>query len=99
MFFWSSDQRLRVKLDDWNSGAFLAIPLNITDDDGPVGFVSRLRDYIFARDLFYETTPVRGDSFFGRKQLLQNLKDDIEQRRVSGLFGLRKAGKQVYLPN
>ncbi len=56
-----------------------------------------LRDHIYARDLFYESTPVHGDRFFGRRQLLRSLHDDIKNQRVVGLFGLRKAGKTSVL--
>ena len=65
--------------------------------DGPLPFISLLRDYIFSRDLFYETTPVQGERFFGRRQLLQSLREDIRNQRVAGLFGLRKAGKTSVL--
>ena len=94
IFFYSPDVRLREKLDDWSSGNFRAIPLSLSSEEGGLEFVSLLRDYIFSRDLFYETTPVRGDRFFGRKPLLQGMRDDIRNQRVVGLFGLRKAGWQ-----
>ncbi len=97
MMFWAPDPRLREKLDDWSSGRFLAIPLTPQEDLGAVGLVALMRDYIFTRDLFYETTPVRGDRFFGRRQLLQALRDDIRNQRVAGLYGLRKAGKTSVL--
>lgn len=93
MFVWSPDPRLRAKLDDWSSSNFLAIPLELPEDGNPLSFITLLRDYVFARDLFYETTPVRGDRFFGRRSLLQSLRLDIRNQRVSGVFGLRKAGK------
>ncbi|MFK0248822.1 translation initiation factor IF-2 N-terminal domain-containing protein [Amycolatopsis azurea] len=97
MFLWSPDPRLREKLDDWSSGNFLAIPLILPDDGNPIAFIKLLRDYVFSRDLFYETTPVQGDRFFGRRRLLQTLRDDIRNQRVAGLFGLRKAGKTSVL--
>lgn len=97
MFFWSPDPRLREKVDDWSVGGFLTIPLILTDADDPVSFVSLLRDYTYSRDLFYETTPVRGERFFGRRKLLQSLKNDIQNQRVTGLYGLRKAGKTSVL--
>ncbi len=97
IFFSAPDPRLREKLDDWSSGLFLAIPLLPDPPDDPMAMVTLLRDYIFARDLFYETTPVRGDRFFGRRQLLQTLRDDVRNQRVAGLFGLRKAGKTSVL--
>ncbi|WIV43502.1 translation initiation factor IF-2 N-terminal domain-containing protein [Glutamicibacter nicotianae] len=97
MFFWSPDPRLREKLDDWSTGQFLAIPLILSDEDDPIAFISLIRDYVFSRDLFYETTPVYGERFFGRRKLLQELRDDVKNHRVTGLFGLRKAGKTSVL--
>jgi len=97
MFFWAPDPRLREKLDDWSTGGFLTVPLVLDTPEDPVGFVSLLRDYIYSRDLFYETTPVRGERFFGRRQLLQALRDDVHNQRVTGLYGLRKAGKTSVL--
>lgn len=40
---------------------------------------------------------MRGSRFFGRKKLLRALRDDVSNRNVSGLFGLRKAGKTSVL--
>lgn len=94
IFLHAPDPRLKEKLDDW-SGGMLAIPLSMSD--GPLSFISLLRDYIFSRDLFYETTPVQGDRFFGRRQLLQSFRDDVRKQRVAGLFGLRKSGKTSVL--
>lgn len=96
MFLWSPDERLREKLDDWPKEV-MAIPLVLPDDGDPLSFIKLVRDYIFERDLFYETTPVQGTRFFGRRTLLQSLRDDIRNQRVSGLFGLRKAGKTSVL--
>ena len=97
IFLWSPDPRAQQKLDDWSQGGFLAIPLGSIDSQDPVSLISLLRDYIYARDLFYESTPVRGDRFFGRRQLMQALRDDVRNQRVAGLFGLRKAGKTSVL--
>lgn len=98
IFVWSPDPRSRQKLDDWSQGgSLLAIPLASIQSDDPVALISLLRDYIYARDLFYESTPVRGDRFFGRRQILQSLRDDVQSQRVAGLFGLRKAGKTSVL--
>ncbi|MDU0327636.1 ATP-binding protein [Microbacterium sp. KSW2-21] len=97
IFVWTPDPRARQKLDDWSTGGFLAIPLTSADATDPVSLVALLRDYIYARDLFYESTPVRGDRFFGRRQLMQALRDDVQNQRVAGLFGLRKAGKTSVL--
>lgn len=95
--FWSPDPRLREKLDDWSSGQFLSIPLVFEDEEDPIAFISLIRDYIFSRDLFYETTPVHGERFFGRRKFLQSLRDDVRNQGVAGVFGLRKAGKTSVL--
>lgn len=97
LFFYSRDVRLKQKLDDWSTGGFMAIPLMLSDPSDPISFITLLRDYIFSRDLFYETTPVHGDKFFGRRTLLQGLRDDILNQRVAGVYGLRKAGKTSVL--
>lgn len=96
-FVSAPDPRLRTKLDDWSRPMFMGIPLELGMDEDPIAFISLIRDYIYSRDLFYETTPVRGDRFFGRRVLLQSLRDDVKQQRVAGLFGLRKAGKTSVL--
>lgn len=98
IFVWSPDPRARQKLDDWSQGgSVLAIPLSSVKSGDPVSLITLLRDYIYARDLFYESTPVRGDRFFGRRQMLRSLRDDVQNQRVAGLFGLRKAGKTSVL--
>lgn len=96
-FVWAPDPRLRTKLDDWSQPSNLAIPLDLMDEEEPIALITLLRDYIYSRDLFYETTPVSGSRFFGRKTLLQSLRDDVHHQRVAGLFGLRKAGKTSVL--
>lgn len=95
-FMWSPDQRLRIKLNDWSRPSSLAIPLQIEPDD-QLSLITLLRDYVYARDLFYLTTPVYGASFFGRRTLLQSLRDDVFHQRVAGIFGLRKSGKTSIL--
>lgn len=95
-FMWAPDQRLGIKLKDWSKPNRLAIPLEIDLDD-ELSLITLLRDHIYARDLFYLTTPVYGANFFGRRTLLQSLRDDVFNQRVSGVFGLRKAGKTSIL--
>ncbi|MFF9565165.1 translation initiation factor IF-2 N-terminal domain-containing protein [Leifsonia sp. NPDC014704] len=95
-FMWSPDNRLRVKLHDWSRPSKLAIPL-LVDDEDELSLISLLRDHVYARDLFYVTTPVFGASFFGRRTLLQALRDDVFHQRVAGIFGLRKSGKTSIL--
>lgn len=92
-FVSAPDPRLRSKLDDWTSPELLLIPLDVSMDEEPQEFIALLRDYLHKRDLFYETSAVSGSNFFGRRRLLQALRDDVKMRRVAGVFGLRKAGK------
>ncbi|MDF2506221.1 MAG: hypothetical protein K0Q52_80 [Microbacterium sp.] len=95
-FMWSPDRRLRVKLNDWSRPSKLAIPF-LVDDEDELSLITLLRDHIYTRDLFYMTTPVHGASFFGRRTLLQSLRDDVFNQRVTGVFGLRKSGKTSIL--
>ncbi|MFF0989557.1 translation initiation factor IF-2 N-terminal domain-containing protein [Kocuria nitroreducens] len=95
-FMWSPDQRLTMKLRDWSRPSKLAIPLSINGED-ELSLITLLRDYIYARDLFNITTPVHGANFFGRRTLLQSLREDVLNKRVTGLFGLRKSGKTSIL--
>lgn len=95
--FWSPDPRAATKLADWSTPDFLVVPLPVEDVQSPVEIVAALKDRLLTRDLFYETTPVTGNKFFGRRSLLQELRDDIAAQRVAGIFGLRKAGKTSVL--
>lgn len=97
VFFMSSpDERLKMKLRDWSDASAVAIPLDINEDD-EFSLITLLRDHIYARDLFYETTPVHGASFFGRRTLIQSLRHDVFKQSVTGIFGLRKSGKTSIL--
>jgi hypothetical protein len=96
VFIWSKDRRAAVKLDDWSAPGRLAIPFTFDDEDA-MGLVTLLREHLHVRDLFNETTPVSGATFFGRKTLLQSLREDVLSQSVSGIFGLRKAGKTSVL--
>ena len=87
------DPRLSAKLDDWSEPDLLLIPLDVRMDEDPGAFIGLLREFLHTRDLFYETTPVKGSKFFGRRKLLRALRDDIKSHSVAGVFGLRKAGK------
>lgn len=62
-----------------------------------MALVGLLRQHLHVRDLFNETTPVSGTRFFGRKTLLQSLREDVLSQSVAGIFGLRKAGKTSVL--
>lgn len=97
VFISGRDLRLHAKLQDWSKPEFGLIPLQAGENLDAVGLIHRIRDHVYSRDLFNRTTPVKGGQFFGRKTLLQALHDDIRSQRVSGIFGLRKAGKTSVL--
>ena len=87
------------KVDNWSAeSAYVAIALpraGASEDEGRVAttlmesFYGRLAD----RNLYDETLPVTGRDFFGRRQLLAQILDDLRQGNVCGIFGLRKTGK------
>ena len=95
-FLWSPDPRLRVKLGDWSRAWKLGIPL-LVDEADQLSLIRLLRDYVYSRDLFNQTTPVQGAAFFGRRTLMQALRGDVLKQHVIGLFGLRKSGKTSIL--
>lgn len=92
VFLWAPDPRLRVKLAEWSRPGQLAVPLDF-DTNNDASLISLLREFLHLRDLFFETTPVSGTKYFGRRTLLRSLREDVLAQRVTGLFGLRKAGK------
>lgn len=96
----SPDPRQEQKLDDWSDVRLTAIPIpQVIEDPSESSRVilRTLEQRLFTRDLYAETSPVSGAGFFGRQRLLQSLLDDIESRRVPGIFGLRKTGKTSIL--
>lgn len=97
VFVSAPDLRIYAKMQDWTKPEFLAIPLLSQEGLDPAGVINRIKQYVYARDLFNLTTPVKGGQFFGRKTLLQALHGDIKNQRVAGIFGLRKAGKTSVL--
>lgn len=59
--------------------------------------LSKLAGVLFTTDLYSRQDFVIGDQFYGRRQVLQQLKSLIENQRVCGVFGLRKTGKTSLL--
>ena len=96
----SPDRRQDQKLDDWSDLRLTAIPVphEMPATTDPWRAILRtLEQRLFQRDLYAETSPVSGAGFFGRQILLQSLMDDVQSRRVPGVFGLRKTGKTSLL--
>lgn len=49
IFFHAPDERLTIKLNDWSTAQFTAIPIPATLGDEPIALISQLRDYICSR--------------------------------------------------
>lgn len=84
------------KLLDWRKGGITTIPLPSpanTEVDAAAKLFETLTEFLSTRDLYFETLPVTGEDFFGRRTLLLGLMRDIREHRVCGVFGLRKSGK------
>ena len=84
------------KLDKWSEESeFTAIALPIGPDERTVAHKIResIRIRLATRNLYDERDPVTGKNFFGRKQLLAQLVEELRQGNVCGVFGLRKTGK------
>ncbi len=93
---YSRDLELQKKLRDWTRGALTTLPLDLPTSsavDAAEALFVRLAEALSTRDLYYETLPVTGDDFFGRRRVLLSLLRDIREHRVCGVFGLRKSGK------
>ncbi|MFJ5988856.1 hypothetical protein [Lentzea sp. NPDC092896] len=93
---YSRDSANRKKVRDWAKGAVTTIPLDVNDTsvvEAAADLFSILAEFLSTRDLYYETLPVTGEDFFGRRTLLLSLMRDIQEHRVCGVFGLRKSGK------
>lgn len=97
----SPDPNLAVKIDRYNSeytGEYHPTVIPFSPDRRPNhSIVSILREHLARRDPFFESNPVTGEKFFGRRPLINDLLQDIRQKKVVGLFGLRKSGKTSIL--
>ncbi|MGE5542866.1 MAG: hypothetical protein ACM3WT_07500, partial [Bacillota bacterium] len=76
----------------------VVIPYTVSElldpSNGEDFLLRRMRDFLFVRDLFEFTSPLKKETFFfGRSELLHNLHSRYLQGENSGLFGLRKIGK------
>ena len=97
----SPDPKLAVKIDRYSaeySGDFKPTVIPFLPDTRPGhSIVNILREHLARRDPFFESTPVTGEKFFGRRPLINDLLEDIRQKKVVGIFGLRKSGKTSIL--
>lgn len=93
----SEDPSASRKLDEWTQReTFTAIVLPRVGPSAPVtaqALVNDLTRRLASRNLYEETLPVTGRDFFGRRDLLLDLAENLRTGKVCGVFGLRKTGK------
>ncbi|MGN9776684.1 hypothetical protein ACTMS0_13085 [Micromonospora sp. H33] len=94
---YAPDPLAERKLDDWSVRepfAVVGLPLSgVTPAEAASRLLTALTDRLAARNLYEETLPVTGRDFFGRRDLLISLAEELRVGRVCGVFGLRKTGK------
>lgn len=66
-------------------------------DNGTNIIMSRITGTLYSTDLYAQKTPVTQDQFFGRAQTLKEIRANIKNGQISGVFGLRKSGKTSIL--
>ncbi|WP_251443342.1 AAA family ATPase [Microbacterium sp. USTB-Y] len=96
ILIWAPDERLSTKLAEWGTLQAISIPFQLDSADS-FGLIELLQGHIHLRNLFETTAPVSGSTFFGRRTVLQGLREDVLSQRAAGIFGLRKAGKTSIL--
>ncbi|MCM3555502.1 ATP-binding protein [Janibacter melonis] len=93
----SQDPRAATKLEDWTVRepfAAACLPRNMPSTaQGASTILDALKRCLASRNLYEETLPVTGANFFGRRDLLIDLSDQLRGGKVCGVFGLRKTGK------
>ncbi len=94
---YAPDSLAARKLDDWSVRepyAAISLPFPHTSaEDTASSLLKCLTDRLAGRNLYEETLPVTGRDFFGRRDILSNLTEQLRQGKVCGVFGLRKTGK------
>lgn len=99
---YASDPKLCAKLRDWTVREpinAIALPrgegtaAGVADHTAAEVLLRDLTNSIASQNLYEETLPVTGRSFFGRRDLLLDLASQLRGGNVCGVFGLRKTGK------
>ena len=94
LFFWAPDPKLETKLQKFSRTELVLIPIPTGDAEE---LVATLAKHLYSQDLYRERTYVTGDQFFGRRNLLAELRGDLADHRVAAVFGTRKTGKTSIL--
>jgi hypothetical protein len=92
----SRDRRQEQKLMDWTlkqNVTVVSLPEPERPEDQAKQLFTNLQRALSARNAYPVTGAVTGDNFFGRGKTILNLSRDLTDGYVTGVFGLRKAGK------
>lgn len=95
-FICSKDPLENDKLTDWSiRGAMqlISMPQYGTVEDIANAICDSLIRSLSARNAYDVSNAVIGDDFFGREKVINNLRRDLKDGYVAGVFGLRKVGK------
>lgn len=76
---------------------FIQLPITSSGQSWANALYDSLTAAIYATDLFDQTGSVVGEQFFGRDNLIKQLRSELGSGKISGLFGLRKTGKTSVL--
>lgn len=76
---------------------FIQLPIAPSGNNWAEALYEALTVAIYATDLFNQTGSVAGEQFFGRANLIKQLRSELGSGKISGLFGLRKTGKTSVL--
>lgn len=99
----SKDPGIQLKLDEWqrDSSSELTVvaidPNKLGYQDALVEISENLKKRFGERDLYRTQNPVSGFDFFGRENLLLDLKAAIEGDQNVAILGLRRSGKTSVL--
>jgi hypothetical protein len=92
----SKDPQIADKLADWSARNAMQL-LPMPRSDKPVAMANVLcqtmHRSLSGRNAYEVTNAVTGDDFFGRDKIINDLRKDLAEGYVAGVFGLRKVGK------
>lgn len=99
---WAPDPQASEKIEHWNvENAGSLVALLPQQHFAPPEYRHKLSQRLFsvlaARDLYSGRNPVTGNDFFGRSEILSDLRLLLARGQSVGLFGLRRSGKTSVL--
>ena len=95
-FFSTPDANAERKVSGWTLTEPYSVVLLPADGNPQVvarQLLTEMIRQVSRRNPYERTNPVTGSDFYGRRQLLTELVNELRQGHVCGVFGLRKTGK------